>query len=163
MINGQSNKGVYYPQAGGGSALENYINAIGATLALKDFDALSGQTPTEEEILLTNPDVITIGGANGVPLRQELKNDPAWQNISAVVNDRIYTIPIGGIGWDQGYVALPVLLKFFANIFYPDIFSYEITADTISFYKEYFGVELSSKDVENMVNGLTPEGLPAWE
>ena len=81
--------------------------------------------PTEEEILNTDPEVITIGGAYGVPMREEILADPVWADISAVKNNRVYIIPIGGIGWDQGYIALPVMLKFFANIFYPDVFQYD--------------------------------------
>ncbi len=163
MINGQSNKGLYYPQGGGGSALEGYLNSIRAYLSLHDFDGVSGNMPTEEEILKTNPEVITIGGAYGVPMKKAIESDPAWQNISAILNHRVYVIPIGGIGWDQGYIAMPVMLKFMANIFYPDIFDYDIPHDGVSFYKKYFDADITEQDITYMMQDFTPEGLPAWE
>ena len=161
-VNGQSDNGIFYPQGGGGSALETYLNGIRATFALKDFPA-NGNMPTEEEILATDPEVILIGGKYGVPLKEAVLQDSVWADISAIKNERVYNVPIGGIGWDQGYIALPVELKFWANIFYPDVFQYDLTADIIEFYQEYFGVTLTSEDIAYMINGLTPEGTPAWE
>lgn len=163
MINGQSNKGVFYPQGGGGSALEGYLNRIRAKMALHEFDGSKGIMPTEEEILKTNPDVITIGGAYGIPLKEEILKDPIWQDISAIKNNRVYIIPIGGIGWDQGYIAMPVMLEYLANVFYPDVFSFDIVNEGISFYREYFEAELTEQDIQNMMQDLTPQGIPAWE
>lgn len=162
MVNGQSNKGIFYPQGGGGSALESYLNGIRGVLAMKDFPG-NGNMPTEEEILATNPEVILIGGQYGVPLREAVLNDPVWADISAVKSGRVYNVPIGGIGWDQGYIALPVELKFWANVMYPEIFQYDLTEDIIGFYQEYFDCTLTKQEVVYMMEGLTPEGMPSWE
>lgn len=163
MINGQSNKGLFYAQAGGGSAMEGFLNSIRATLALKDFDGGSGIMPTEEEILRTNPEVVTIGGAFGVPMREEMLSDPVWKDIEAVKNGRVYIIPIGGIGWDQDYLTMPVMLKYFANIFYPELFNYDLTESVISYYQKYYDVTLTETEVAYMLNDLTPGGENAWE
>lgn len=161
MVNGQSDHGIFYPQGGGGSALEAYLNGIRGVYALKDFPA-NGNLPTEEEILATNPDVILIGGKNGVPLKEAVLADPVWADISAVKSGQVYNVPIGGIGWDQGYIALPVEFKFWANVLYPEIFHYDLTEDVIQFYQTYFGCTLTAQDVTYMMDGLTPEGTPSW-
>lgn len=162
MVNGQSDHGIFYPQGGGGSALESYLNGIRGVLALKDFPG-DGNMPSEEEILATNPEVILIGGRNGVPLKNAVLEDPVWADISAVQSERVYNVPIGGIGWDQGYIALPVELKFWANVLYPEIFQYDLTEDIIAFYQEYFGCALTEQEVMYMLKGMTPEGTPSWE
>lgn len=162
MVNGQSDHGIFYPQGGGGSALEAYLNGIRGILALKDFPG-NGNIPTEEEILATNPEVILIGGQYGVPLKESVLNDPVWADISAVKSGRVHNVPIGGIGWDQGYIALPVELKFWANVLYPEMFQYDLTEDVIQFYQKYFGCTLTDRDVAYMMDALTPEGTPSWE
>lgn len=162
MVNGQSDHGIFYPQGGGGSALESYLNGIRGVLALKDFPG-DGNIPSEEEILATNPEVILIGGRNGVPLKNAVLEDPVWADISAVQSKRVYNVPIGGIGWDQGYIALPVELKFWANVLYPEIFQYDLTEDIIAFYQKYFDCSLTEQEVVYMLEGMTPEGIPSWE
>lgn len=162
MVNGQSDHGIFYPQGGGGSALEAYLNGIRGVYALKDFP-WNGNMPTEEEILATNPDVILIGGRNGVPLKNAVLQDPVWADISAIQSKRVYNVPIGGIGWDQGYIALPLELKFWANVLYPEIFQYSLTEDIIAFYQKYFGCTLTEQEAVYMMEGMTPEGTPSWE
>lgn len=162
MVNGQSDHGIFYPQGGGGSALEAYLNGIRGVLALKDFPG-NGNLPTEEEILATDPEVILIGGRYGVPLKEAVLQDPTWADISAIQSGRVYNVPIGGIGWDQGYIALPVELKFWANVLYPEVFQYDLTEDVLAFYQKYFGCTLTEKEVTYMIEGMTPEGKPSWE
>lgn len=162
MVNGQSNHGIFYPQGGGGSALEAYLNGIRGVLALKDFPA-NGNMPSEEEILATDPEVILIGGRYGVPLKEAVLQDPVWADISAIRSGRVYNVPIGGIGWDQGYIALPVELKFWANVLYPEVFQYDLTEDVLTFYQKYFDCTLTEQEAAYMIEGLTPEGTPSWE
>lgn len=107
--------------------------------------------------------VILIGGRNGIPLKESVLKDPVWANISAVKSGRVYNVPIGGIGWDQGYIALPLELKFWANTLYPEVFQYDLTKDIVVFYQKYFDCTLTEQEAVFMMEGLTPEGTPSWE
>ena len=162
MVNGQSDHGIFYPQGGGGSALEAYLNGIRGILALKDFPA-NGNMPSEEEILATDPEVILIGGRYGIPLKEAVLQDPVWADVSAIRSGQVYNVPIGGIGWDQGYIALPVELKFWANVLYPEVFQYDLTEEILTFYQKYFDCALTEQEATYMIEGLTPEGTPSWE
>ena len=162
VINGHSNKGFFYPAGGGGSVLEYFFNEIRIPFALKDFPG-DGNVPTEEEILETNPEVILIGGAYGAPMCKELLADPVWADVTAVKNGSVYPIPIGGIGWDQGYLSMPIALQYYAQVCYPDLFPNDLTPSVIDFYQRFFDVTLTEADVENMFSCNTPEGTAAWE
>ena len=127
------------------------------------FDGSNGIMPTEEEILQTNPDFVFIGGAFGVPLCEEMYNDPVWAEISAVKNKNVYNTPIGGVGWDQDYLTMPIALKFFANKIYPDVFDYDIIQTTKDYYLKYYNISFTDQEIDYMMNGRTPDGKESWK
>ena len=47
-------------------------------------------------------------------------DDPLWQDIPAVKNDRVFLMPTSFVSYDRFSVELPLMLDYTANVMYPD-------------------------------------------
>ncbi|MFA7435393.1 MAG: ABC transporter substrate-binding protein [Bacilli bacterium] len=116
--------------------------------------------PSVEEVLQTNPDIIVIGGVYQKFLYEELTNDETWNKLAAVVNERVYNIPVGYSPFEQNSVASPIFMYDLANKIYPELFDFDIEAMTIETYEYWFNVTLTQEQVNYLLNGLGPTGNP---
>jgi len=121
-------------------------------------DNFTSNRPSEEEVLQTNPDIIVIGGIYQKFLYDELLNNDTWNKLDAVKDNKVFSIGIGFVMFEQTSVEEMIFLADIANKVYPDKFSFNIAKmlkDTIS---KYFGVDLTDGDVTNMLSGLDKNG-----
>jgi len=90
---GDKYRGLYRTNYGDNQA---WITYAGGDIATKDFGgAISANTPTEEAVLATNPDIILISGIYYEQLKNDLLADDKWTAVNAVINQEIYNVPIG--------------------------------------------------------------------
>ncbi len=155
-IYGQTNKGLGRT-AGGGSIEQFWIEEAGGVFVTQDL-ANDGPKITEEEAISRNPDVIFIGGIYSGALETDLQNNPAWSDVSAVKNARIYQIPVGFLPWDFYGVEFPLLKLWAAKQLYPNLIDVDMHEITKEFYKEFYNKELTDNEVEYILNSLSPEG-----
>ena len=156
-INGVTNKGLY-KSAGKGStpaALAEIAYLNFATSGLIEFPT---NRVDSEAILAVNPDNVIIGGAYQHLLKDQLLNDPAWQNNTAVQNGDVYTVPMGIAAWDRYSVEVAILVPWMTSIAYPEYFEYDIVQETINFYSTFAGYQLTEEQAGFIINGLTPTG-----
>lgn len=116
--------------------------------------------PSEEEVLATNPDIIIIGGIYQKYLYDELLANSTWNKLDAVVNSRVYNIPVGYAPFEQNSVESPLFLYDMANKIYPDLFNYDIKTMTKECYSYWFNINLTDSQVEFLLDGLSPSGQP---
>ena len=108
-----------------------------------------------EDILHWNPDVIFVGRQYSPDL---VLKDARWQDVSAVRNHRVYVIPDGVFYWDSSSEGV-LLMEFMAQKMYPEIFKDLSMKDEIqAYYKEFYHYALSDAEVNNMLQGLGPDG-----
>lgn len=82
------------------SVIGDMLNRLGAVNII-DAQAANGQSMVDfsmEKVLESNPDVLFIQMANGGKKAEqnaldEIRNNPAWQEVRAVQEGRIYTVP----------------------------------------------------------------------
>lgn len=140
---------------GGKSIAGEWINIAGATSAFPDVD--NKKVVSLEEIIKANPDIIIIGSRNAKQGIEQIKNDPAWQDINAVKHNRIYANPIGIFAWDRysGEEALQVL--WIAKKVNPEQFAdLDMMKEVQQFYKKYYDYELSDEDATRLLNSEDP-------
>lgn len=147
--------------AGGGSFVEYWINASGANLVTSPYKDL--EQIDQEEGLSLNPDTIFICGWLEYEAKDIMMNDPLWQDISAVKNDRVFLMPTSLASYDRFSVELPLMLSYTANRLYPDYHEFGGISELREFYKEYYGREFSDEQLENMLKGLNPDGTRMGE
>ena len=82
------------------SVIGDMLNRLGAVNII-DAEAVNGQSMVDysmEKVLESNPDVLFIQMANGGEKAEqnaldEIQNNPAWQEVRAVQEGRVYTVP----------------------------------------------------------------------
>jgi iron complex transport system substrate-binding protein len=114
--------------------------------------------PSIEDIMLKNPDIIVVGGAYQNKIITDIFNTAPQNLTSAVVNQKVYNIPIGFVMWEQNSMALPLFIYDQANKIYPDYFNFDIVTLTKENFKRYFDIDLSNQQILFMLSGKSPTG-----
>lgn len=156
-IHGNNNKGLY-KTAGGGTMNEEWANAAFVDFATSKLLSSSETVVDAEAILAENPTVIVVGGKYQHRLVAELKNAKEWSDVSAVKENRIYTVPYGISPFDRFGAEFAMMIPWVATTVYPDLFKYDVHEEIKSFYSKFTGCELSDNKVDYIINGLAPNG-----
>lgn len=155
-IIGAKYKGIYRTNYGDAQAWLEYGGGQIATLDLAG--ATWGNMPTEESIIATNPDVVLISGIFWEQLRSELYADEKWKTVPAIMNDEVYTIPMGCTDWNNYSTCYPLMNYYVFSVLYPDRVDFSLNSMAKDFYMDYYGVEFTDKEIEFMMKGLSPDG-----
>ena len=142
--------------AGGDSFVEYWINASGANLVTSPYKDL--EQIDQEEGLSLNPDTIFICGWLEYEAKDIMMNDPLWQDIPAVKNDRVFLMPTSCASYDRFSVEMPLMLSYTANKLYPDHHEFGGIDELREFYQEYYGKDFTDEQLDNMLKGLNPDG-----
>jgi len=107
---------------------------------------------TFEQLMLYNPDVI-VAQEKAFYDKIIKEKDPAWQNIKAVKEKRVYLIPRAPFNWfDRPPSFMRILgLKWLMNILYPKEYQIDIIKEAREFYRLFLGVEVSNEEMRQIV------------
>ena len=152
-VRGDKNNGVGYTETVG-SFTEYAYKVLGMKPLNDQFET---NKPSAEEICEQNPDVFVVGGIYQKTLISALQEEP-YKNLDAVKNGQVFNIPIGLTMFEQLGVFSPVFLCDQANKLYPNYFNYDVKKQIQDLSREFFGVELTDTEAQNMLNGLSREG-----
>ena len=145
-----------YLTAGGNSFVEYWINASGGNLITSSYEGL--EQIDQETALTLNPDTIFICGCLEYPARDTLLGDPLWQEVPAVKNNRVYIMPTSIVSYDRFAVELPLMFDYTANLLYPDLHPFDGISALREFYEQFYGQTFTDEQLENMLQGLNPDG-----
>lgn len=155
-ILGDKYRGLYRTNYGDNQA---WITYAGGDIATKEFGgATSANTPTEEAVLATNPDVVLISGIYYDQLKRDLLADKKWGIVDAVIDQEIYNVPIGCTSWSENTSTYPLMIKYLFSILYPQLSPYSLNEDAQAFYAEYNEINFSSAEISYMLSTLDPIG-----
>jgi iron complex transport system substrate-binding protein len=103
-----------------------------------------------EQIIMDSPDVIV---AQEKFFYDKVYKDPAWQQVKAVREHRVYLIPHDPLNWfDRPPSFMRFLgLQWLTNRLYPHAYPIDINRETKSFYKTFLGVTLTDQDVREII------------
>jgi len=108
---------------------------------------------TLEDILMWNPEVIM---ANDPGAYGYIKEQVAWKNIEAVLNDDIYLLPTGISRWGHSTsLETPLAMLWALQTLYPE-YSKEIDLKnyTKRFYEELFEYKLTDEELQAILAGV---------
>lgn len=133
-----------------------WINMAGGINVAAALDK-KGPSPTDmEQIYEWNPDLIYI--TNFTPtMPEDLYNNAIgeddWSQVNAVKNKRVHKMPLGSYRTFTPGVDTPVTMLWVAKQMYPEQFAdIDIAQEFKDYYKEFFNVELTDEDVNNILN-----------
>ena len=104
-----------------------------------------------EQILAFDPEVIIVQDrAAGAAIRA----DARWQGIRAVKAGRIYLVPRWPHNWvDRPPSAMRALgAQWLANLFYPDLYPFDVKRETREFYRLFFGLTPTDADINDLLS-----------
>jgi iron complex transport system substrate-binding protein len=116
-----------------------------------------GHTPVSmEQVLQWNPDVLISGYDHDTSpghFYSKVWTDPAWMRIAAVRNREVYETPQYPFCWIDRPPSVNRIIgiKWLANLFYPEIFHYDLRKETREFYKTFYHVQLSETQLDQIL------------
>ena len=135
-----------------------WCDAVNAVNVSKEVPAeKSNAVVNMEQIYSWDPQVIFISNftsANPKDLYENTISDYDWSSIQAVKDQQVYKMPLGAYRTFTPGADTPMTLLWVAKQVYPELFEEEdLTARTIAYYRDVFGVTLTEKQA----TGIYPE------
>ena len=141
---------------GANTIIDEWIKYAGGINAAAEGMTGNLQTISMEQVLQWNPDVLI----TGKPKKQveQVMSDPAWANLKAVKNGRVYSNPKGVFAWDRYGVESALQPQWCAKLLYPELFEdFDIAQELKNFYHTFFYYELSDEQAQMILNYETPK------
>jgi iron complex transport system substrate-binding protein len=115
---------------------------------------------TPAQILAWNPDVIL---AQQRSFYSALQRDPEWRGLSAVRSKRVFLAPSQPFGWidNPAGVNRMVGLYWLSDLFYPNVLEEDLSANVRDFYKTYYGVQLTDRQLAALLRLAAPSAIAA--
>jgi iron complex transport system substrate-binding protein len=108
-----------------------------------------------EQVIAWNPNNIITVDAN---FYGSVHSTPAWSDVAAVKDNRVYLSPDLPYGWIDEPPSLNRLLglQWLVRLFYPQRFNGDMRALTRDFYKQFYQVDLSEAKLDRLLAGTRP-------
>lgn len=107
-----------------------------------------------EEIYTWNPEIIVISSLTET-MPEDLYNNTVsgqdWSNVDAVINKRVYKNPLGVFHWYAPCGDAPLMINWMAQIQHPQLFTYDMAEQVRSYYKEFYGYDLTDEQIEGIL------------
>lgn len=103
-----------------------------------------------EQVMLYNPDIIV---AQEKAFFDKVYNDPAWRNVKAVKDKKVYLIPRTPFNWfDRPPSFMRFLgLKWLTSCLYPNEYRLDVIKEAREFYTLFLGVDLSGDEMKKLI------------
>lgn len=141
---------------------EWWAEAIGAVNVAEELEKDNSVAVNLEQIYNWNPGVVFITNFTSAQPDDLYENKIGtydWSGIDAVVNRKVYKMPLGMYRSYTPGVDTPITLLWLAKAVYPELFSdIDITAQAVEYYKTVFGVELTREQVDSIFAPISAAG-----
>jgi iron complex transport system substrate-binding protein len=130
------------------------INYLGNNLAPEAVTASGrGDAYTMEDIIQMNPEYILVTYTKDHAYYNEIMNSSLWATLPAVQNGKVYEAPCGPYNWMGNPPSVQRLLSmmWLGNLFYPDVFDYNINDRVKEYYSLFFGYDLTDAELNNIM------------
>jgi iron complex transport system substrate-binding protein len=133
--------------------LETLLTKCGGVSAFQGYNVTGGYI-TEEQMLVYAKNATIIFAYDNATLNQ-IKSDPAWQNVPAVKNNQIYVYPSGIMSWTYSSPEYEALLPIWAaKTMYPNQFQDVDMASLMNyFYPTYMHYNINDTEINETLSG----------
>ena len=119
-----------------------------------------GDQYTMEDIYQMNPDYIIVAGSGLFEhdYYEEIMSSSMWAVLDAVKEGRVIEVPAESPwSWMGNPPAAHRLVSilWLGNVFYPDVFDYDLEEEVKEFYKVFYNYELSNTEISEMMKYST--------
>jgi iron complex transport system substrate-binding protein len=113
---------------------------------------------TRQQIVAWNPDIVI---AQQRTFYNALRRDPLWRSLSAVRDKHVFLAPSMPFGWidNPAGVNRIVGLYWLSDLFYPNVLEEDLRTSVRDFYRSYYGVQLTDRQIEALVAPAAPPAV----
>ncbi len=108
-----------------------------------------------EQVLAWAPDVIVVGyfPEGESSSYENILNEDKWQNLKAVREHHVYEVPNSPFNWIDRPPSVNRLIgiKWLSNLFYPEVYNYDMPAEIKRFYDIFYHYKLSDQEVNELL------------
>ena len=110
----------------------------------------TGNEVDMEQILNWNPDVIVFSENS---IYDTVGEDPVWQNVSAIANNRYYEVPFGPYNWIGQPPAVQRLLgmMWLGKLLYPETATYDLYDEVAQYYQLFYHCDLTREQYDALM------------
>jgi len=131
-----------------------WLNATGAN-DVAENDVTGRKDVNMEQIYNWNPEIIYLTNFTEIQ-PEDLYNNTIpgqdWSEVEAVKNKQVYKIPLGIYRWFPPSGDAPLMLKWLASNNQPELFDYDMNAEIKSYYKDFYGYDVTDEEVEQILH-----------
>ena len=136
-----------------GSSQAQALGIVGAknAVVLEDVSNKGGGNMINMEQLYNfDPDVVLVTDAAALEI---IKTEAAWQELRAVKDGRVYTVPCDPYCWLSAPPSMIMILGvwWLGNLLYPEVYDYDMTAKTQEIYKVFWNYDLTAEEAAAML------------
>ena len=139
-----------------------WADAIGANNVAEELSTDNSVAVNMEQIYAWNPSLIFITNFTTAGPEDIYNNTVGaynWSAVDAAENQRVYKMPLGMYRSYTPGVDTPITLLWLAKTAYPEYFEdIDIIAETKTYYKEVFGVELTDEQASSIFEPTAQAG-----
>ena len=139
-----------------------WADAIGVKNVAEELATDNSVAVNMEQVYAWNPSLIFISNfttADELSLYSNSVGTYDWSVVDAVVNQRVYKMPLGMYRSYTPGVDTPVTLLWLAKTAYPDLFrDIDILQETKTYYQEVFGIALTDEQAASIFNPTNKAG-----
>lgn len=141
---------------GGNTIIDEWIKYSGGKNAAGQEVQGNLKNISLEQVMAWDPDVLITGQPQSEV--EKIMSDPAWAELKAVKNKRVYSNPKGAFAWDRYGVDAALQPQWCAQVLYPDLFTdFSIKDEVKKFYSEFLGYNLSDDETQIILDCKTPD------
>jgi len=113
---------------------------------------------TLDQLYTWNPDDIILLSYNSKNVT-DILTDSAWKSLPAVEKKQVYRMPKYLMSWELPVPETILGMMWLQNTLYPDKVHNDLTSEIKDFYKKFYRITLTDKDVTNLLQDQTPVTL----
>jgi iron complex transport system substrate-binding protein len=146
---------------GGSPHSETMEFAGGVNVATVPMQGGYGQTPVSmEHVMKWNPEIVISGYDHTSSPGQfytSVWSNPLWKRVRALQKRDVYEAPQYPYNWvDRPPSVNRIIgLKWLANLFYPELFHYDMRSETRAFYSTFYHVQLTDAQLDQLLATAT--------
>lgn len=140
----------------------NFIAENAAPVAVSSSGL--GDTYSLEDILKINPEYIIVSGTDDHAYYNEIVKSEMWNILDAVKNGKVYEAPYCPYSWMGNPPSVHKMLSiiWLGNLFYPDVFDYNLKDRAVEFYNLFFHHTLTDAEYDELTvyakdNSVSPK------
>lgn len=153
---------VYYGQDDGltgivnGTIHSDVIDMAGGINVVDVDESVKGgaASVSMEQLMLWQPDAILFAPGS---IYGDVGTRSEWSGLGAVKDGKYYEIPFGPYNWmgRPPSVNRIIGVKWLGNLLYPDVFNYDMRAETKTFYKLFYGCDVTDAQITALLANST--------